>query len=208
MSEGSLSIQEIREYVKQFQLYADREAFNKLLDIYYLDACRYASKFLSHQLYSDSIRWSYEEVSSYVFIAFWKAVKNYRWNDIRSVSFKNYLYQLIKYETMHELKRVFACKEVQDLDKKWYKETEEAKLERDDSSVLERIVLRGRVSTIYEFLLPKGRDYALIWELKSQGVKNLEIRERLQLSDSTFKSKWQYIKKLILKAYPSVDKIY
>ncbi|CBZ40775.1 putative RNA polymerase sigma factor RpoE [Mycoplasma suis KI3806] len=203
MSETS---QATLENIKKFQLNKDQEAFNFLLSKYFPATCKYASKFLSSNVYSNLVSWSFQEVESYVFLAFWKAINNYKSESESSLSFKNYLYQLVKFETLHELKKNFSWQFISKAHQRWCKE-DENNTTKDSSDVFNDLSFRDKVQIIKKFLEEKNETYALIWELKASGIKSSEVCKKLNVSSSELKSRWQYIKKLVLDKYPSLHEI-
>ncbi|AGX88866.1 sigma-70 family RNA polymerase sigma factor [Mycoplasma parvum] len=197
----------ILEYIKKFQNNKDQEAFNHVLSKYFPATCKYAAKFLNNNVYSNLISWSFQEVESYVFLAFWKAINSYRLESESSLSFKNYLYQLVKFQTLHELKKNFNWQFISKEHQQWCRETE-IEMVKNSLDIYQDLSFKEKTNKIYEFLKSKNIQYALIWDLKSRGIKKAEICKKLKISSSGLKSRWQYIKKLILGKYSSLSEIY
>ncbi|AFO52305.1 RNA polymerase sigma factor RpoE [Candidatus Mycoplasma haematolamae str. Purdue] len=199
------SEEQVRLCLKKFQLEDDRESFNYLLEKYYKTSCMYATKYLNSVVYSNLISYTLGEVESYVFLAFWKAAKNYRCEG-NSLSFKNYLYQTIKYESIAEIKSTFKWGCIPKAEQKWVKEQEMLR-ENDPSAYCESLELKEKSFIIFKFLESKKPIYSLIWDLKAKDLRNSEICAQLGISEIELKSRWQYIKKLIQGRYSCLDDV-
>lgn len=122
------------------------------------------------------------------------------------MSFKNYLYQTVKFEMFKRMKTDFNWQVIPhySAQKKMIIETFEYEdIERD---YLNDLYLKEEMQKIVTYLNKnKKAEYAEIWRLKCSGFKNAEIAIKLKMTADEVKSKFQYIKKIILKKFKNTD---
>ncbi|OAL10214.1 hypothetical protein A6V39_02080 [Candidatus Mycoplasma haematobovis] len=176
----------------------DKEATQKLLEMYYFEACRWACKFITKLKHSNLIQFEHSEIDSFVYIAFVKTVKQYSLNREKIQSFKNFFYQMIKYQSYEELRTTFNWQVIPNYEKftKQYMQEQENKPSEE-----EMFENKFKCKKIIAFLSKKCKLYADIFECKLLGYKNNEICDKLKISKSTLKSTSQYIKKLIREEF-------
>lgn len=189
--------------IERFQKQNDKLAEVELLEIYYLPACKYALSFLRRNIYSNLIKYEIDEVKSYVYFAFFKSLKNYRFDtQENSLSFKNYLFQMVQYESLKEIKKNFAWQKIVKYDEQCSNEKNFI-IHDSEKDMLNKLNIQIKSEQIYLFLQEKKELYGQIWKLKCQGFDNRDISKKLNISPSECKSKFQYIKKIINKHFTS-----
>lgn len=176
----------------------DKEATRKLLEMYYFDACKWASKFLTKVKHSNLIQFEYSEVDSLVFIAFVNSIRRYSLDRERVQSFKNFFYQMIKYQAFEEFRTMFNWQVIPD-----YIKLIKMGIRIDESYLTqeERLDNKNKCAEIIVFLEGRCKLYAEIFSSKLLGFSNDEICEKLKITKSTLKSTNQYIKKLIREKF-------
>ncbi|RAO95360.1 sigma-70 family RNA polymerase sigma factor [Mycoplasma wenyonii] len=195
----------VRACIEKVQKHQDQEAFNLLLDKFFKNSCKYATTFLNNRIYSNLINWYLDEVESFVFLAFWKAVNNYDLESTTGVlSFKNYLYQLIRFETLNEIKNTFNWQCIPKIEKKWYLEHNKKRI-KNSLDICIDLEIKQKSEEISQFLETKNRLYSAIWKLKANELSNQEICEQIGISKAELKGRWQYIKRLVLEKYSCND---
>ncbi|AHC40368.1 hypothetical protein OVS_02865 [Mycoplasma ovis str. Michigan] len=190
----------VRDSIKKFQLNRDRVAFNLLLEKYYKKSCSYAIRFLSRNAYSSMMHLCVEEIKSYVFWAFWRAVQNYNLEESSFPTFKNYLYQLIRFDTLKELKKNFKGQCISKVDLQWYADTSRKKVKNSFDFCID-LDLQDGSQEISKFLESKNSLYPSIWQMKVEDIKNEEICEKLNITMTELRSRWHYIKRLVLEKF-------
>ncbi|AEG72380.1 conserved hypothetical protein [Mycoplasma haemofelis str. Langford 1] len=198
---------EINKLIIQFQQNKDVKALNTLLEIYYVNACKWANQYIRKCIYSNLIKFEPEEINSYVYISFLKAVETYKISgEKRSMSFKNYFYQLIKYQTYSEIRGYFNWQIIPKYAEMCKRYEKDAERERDMwEEKAKSMDVVSLCEEIFKFLLGKNETYAKVFKYKMSGYKNSVICEKLGLSPNSLKAMCQYIKKLILKKFGRID---
>ena len=194
----------VRDSIEKVQLNQDKVAFNLLLEKYYLVSCKYATKFLSNNTFFNLINWYFEEVESYVFLVFLRAIKSYKLDNEQALSFKNYLFQLIRFETIKEIKRYFNWQCIPSTDRYQFI-TNQCKQEKTSFDVCVEKEIKEKVEEIGQFLKSKKKIYATIWKLKIEELDSEEICRRAKITIEELRNRWQYIKRLVREKYSYED---
>lgn len=200
---------EIKKLLHQLRKQNCQESKNKLMQEYYSEAVAWTKKHISKSIYTDLLNPSDEEIISMVFQAFETTIKRIDLEKSTHLSFKNFLYLMIKYQFYKELKTVFNYRVISNFDYEKQKIKEERKqYQYEEQKYLYKEDINRKIEIIISFLKTRNELYAKIFELKKDGYSNEEISKKMNTSESSVKSKLQYIRKLVLMRYQTFDNIY